>query len=114
MSQHLELQLQITTPTNNTDSETSRKEGLGMREWITALNTAILTTRTETPDRSRDLQALMAAPEFASLVIAAQHLSSSLGLSPEDSAERLIRCFRSLDEVWTAALLKQGMKSLLD
>ena len=85
-----------------------------MREWIAAFNTAILTTRAEPESATADLQVLMGSPEFASLIIAAQHLSASQGIGADDAAERIARCFRSVDSIWTATLLKRGMRALID
>jgi hypothetical protein len=55
----------------------------------------------------------MASPEFAALIIAAGHLADSQRLSPEDAAERMVRCFRQASAIWNTALLKRGMQSML-
>jgi len=85
------------------------------REWISAFNTSILTTRaSEAKDRSSEFSALMQTPEFASLLIAAQHLADTLGLSKEEATERLIETFRKLDTAWTEMVMKRGIQAMID
>ncbi len=112
MQHHLNLQLQLHEPTQ-AHSETSRKEGPAMRDWMAAFNTAVLTTLTDSAPVASDLPELMASPEFAALIIAAGHLADSQKLSPEDAAERIVRCFRQASSIWNTALLKRGMQSML-
>lgn len=112
MQHHLDLQLQL-HESNQTSAETSRKEGPAMRDWMAAFNTAILTTLHESAPVATDLPELMASPEFAALIIAAGHLADSQRLSPEDAAERMVRCFRQASAIWNTALLKRGMQSML-
>ena len=85
------------------------------REWISAFNTSILTTKAnEVKDRTIEFSSLMQTPEFASLLIAAQHLADSLGLTKEEATERLIETFRKLDSVWTEMVLKRGIQAMID
>ncbi len=89
------------------------------REWISAFNTSILTTRTremknpEMKGQSADLSALMQTPEFTSLLIGAQHLAESLGLTKEEATERMIEVFRKVDSAWTQVVIKRGIQSMV-
>jgi hypothetical protein len=85
------------------------------REWVSAFNTSILTTRaTETAVRGPDLSAIMQTPEFKSLILAAQSLSESLGISKEEATERMIVAFRNLDSAWTQLVMRRGLQAMLD
>ncbi|MBU6152705.1 MAG: hypothetical protein KGP28_00255 [Bdellovibrionales bacterium] len=85
------------------------------REWISALNTSILTTRTNLiKDRSSELSGIMQSPEFTSLLFAAQYLGDSLGLTKEEATERLIDTFRKLDAIWGDMVIKRGIQAMID
>ena len=85
------------------------------REWISAFSTSILTTQANGMQTgSLSVQELMQTPEFASIIMGARHLADSLGLSKEESTERLIEMFRKIDSAWTQAVLKRGIKAMID
>jgi hypothetical protein len=114
MQHNFDLQLQETAMTEK-KSGSSLNSGEHTREWISAFNTAILTTRTtEVRDGSPELSKLMQTPEFASLMIAAQHLSDAHGISKEESTERLVDAFRKIDQAWTQIVMRRGLQSMLD
>jgi pantoate kinase len=84
------------------------------REWISAFNTSILTTRArEQKGQVLDLSALMQTPEFASLIMGAQHLAENQGLSKEEATERMIDIFRKVDAAWTQVVLKRGIQAMI-
>ena len=56
----------------------------------------------------------MQSPEFASLLVAAQHLAAAQSLSPEAATERLISVFRKMDSSWNQLVIERGLKSLID
>jgi hypothetical protein len=85
------------------------------RDWISAFNTSLLTTlshRSSTQNCSVDLAKLMQSPEFASLLVAAQHLSDAQNLSMEESTDRLVRVFRDMDAIWNQIVIERGLKAL--
>ncbi len=85
------------------------------REWISALNTSILTTRTDSGrDLSMELSRVMQSPEFTSLLFAAQYLADSLGLSKEEATERIVQTFRKLDSIWGDMVTKRGIQAIID
>ncbi len=91
-----------------------RPSDVHTKEWISAFNTSILTTGTPTNrDRSLDLSEIMQSPEFASLLIAAQHLADSQGLTKEEATERLIKTFREIDAIWQQIVVARGLKALI-
>ena len=114
MQRNLELQLQYATPMSHTP-ESKSKEGESTREWISALNTSVLTTRAaHVKDRSHELSDIMKSPEFAALVLAAQHLAQSQNISKEEATERLVETFRKMDRAWKQLVMKKGIEALLD
>ena len=85
------------------------------RDWMSAFNTSLLTTRANfAKDRSQELAKLMQTPEFASLLVGAQHLADSLGLSKEEATERLIETFRNIDFCWKQIISSRGLQSVID
>lgn len=93
----------------------SKPNNSNMRDWISAFNTSLLTTRAQyTKDRSQELSDLMQTPEFASLIIAAQHLAESQGLSQEVATERLIDTFRRIDYCWKQIVSNRGIQSVIE
>jgi hypothetical protein len=113
MQHNLDLQLQM----NDTASSEARRASSShheTRDWISAINTAVLTTQTKQAATRPDLAQLMQTPEFASLVIAAQHLANSQNISKEEAAERLIDGFRSIDRAWTEMVMRRGIQAILD
>lgn len=84
-------------------------------DWISAFNTSLLTTRaTYVKDRSQELSALMQTPEFASLLVAAQHLAQNQGITKEEATERLIENFRKIDKCWKQIVLNRGLQSVIE
>jgi hypothetical protein len=82
--------------------------------WISAFNTSLLTTRaTAVTDQSQEIGRLMGTPEFASLLVAAQHLAKTQNLSEEESTERLIDLFRAIDHAWSQVVMSRGLNSLI-
>ena len=117
MHNNLDLQLQLHE--SSAMEKNYRSEAKAMnedtREWVSAFNTSILTTRSnELKDRPQEFSALMQTPEFASLLIAARHLADSEGLTKEEATERLIETFRRLDGIWTQMVLKRGIQAMID
>ncbi len=85
------------------------------REWMSSFNTSILTTRAnEGEAKPLDLAALMSTPEIQCLILAAQHLASSEGISKDEATERLITAFRNIDSAWTQMVMKRGLQTMLD
>jgi len=85
------------------------------RDWISAFNTSILTTlNPRTKDRSHELSKLMQSPELASLLVGAQHLADSQGLTMEEATDRLIRTFREMDAIWNQIIIERGLKSIVE
>ena len=85
------------------------------REWMSAFNTSILTTRaTEVNGRTPDLSALMQTPEFNSLILAAQNLATSEGITKEEATERMITAFRNIDSAWSQLVMKRGLQAMID
>jgi hypothetical protein len=116
---HLELQLQTVDTKSSSpnpsapSSSTSATES--SHDWISAFNTSLLTTRANTTkDRSIELNELMQTPEFASLLVGAQHLAASQGLSKEEATERLIEVFRRMDFAWKQIIIKRGLQSIIE
>lgn len=116
MHNNWDLQLRI-QETSHMDQDALRgpaRSHSEAREWISAFNTSILTTRTrEIKGPSNDLSALMQTPEFASLLIGAQHLAESQGLSKEEATERMIEIFRKVDSAWTQVVIKRGIQAMV-
>lgn len=84
-----------------------------MRDWIGAFNTALIASLANPDLAVTSVEGLMQTPEFASLLIAARHLAESQGLTAEDACEKLVSCFRNLEQILNRALLKKGIESLL-
>jgi hypothetical protein len=100
-------------------SGTSHESDDMTRDWISAINTSILTTLSPTTagqskDRTGDLSRLMQSPEFASILVGAKHLAETQGLSPENATDRLIRSFREMDEIWRQIVIERGLKAIID
>jgi hypothetical protein len=117
----LELQLQSidsamdtkSSPLNSNATEATENET--SHDWISAFNTSLLTTRANhAKDRSLELGELMQTPEFASLLIGAQHLAANQGLSKEEATERLIEVFRRIDFAWKQIVIKRGLQSIIE
>lgn len=88
---------------------------LDTRDWMSAFNTSLLTTRANyAKDRSQELSRLMQTPEFASLLVAAQHLSDTQGLTKEEATERLIETFRNIDFCWKQIISSRGLQSVIE
>jgi hypothetical protein len=84
-------------------------------DWTSAFNTSLLTTRANhAKDRSLELGELMQTPEFASLLVGAQHLAATQGLSKEEATERLIEAFRRIDFAWKQIVIKRGLQALIE
>ena len=116
MNNNLDLQLRLQeSATMEKDYRSQGGMNEDTREWISALNTSILTTRTnQVRDRSSELSGLMKSPEFTSLLFAAQYLGDSLGITKEEATERLIETFRKLDSIWSDMVIKRGIQSMID
>ncbi len=86
------------------------------REWVSAFNTSILTTRAAEASAKKgpDLSALMQTPEIKCLILAAQDLSNTLGISKEEATERMIIAFRNFDAAWTQLVIRRGLQSMLE
>ena len=84
-------------------------------EWMSAFNTSLLTTRANhTKDRAMEIAELMQTPEFASILVGAQHLAESQDLSKEEATERLIEVFRKIDSTWKQIVMKRGLQALIE
>jgi hypothetical protein len=118
MHRNLELQTHTTTHQKKNELNVELRNDSPdemTRDWISAFNTSLLTTLNARPqDRSAELSRLMQSAEFASLLVAAQHLSDSQGLTMEESTDRLIRTFREMDEIWNQIVIERGLKSIVD
>jgi hypothetical protein len=116
MDNNLDLQLRLQeSSTMEKDYRSTGGMSEDTREWISALNTSILTTRTNMlRDRSPELASIMQTPEFTSLLFAAQYLGDSLGLSKEEATERIIDTFRKLDSIWGDIVIKRGIQAMID
>lgn len=116
MNNNLDLQLRLQeSSTMEKDYRSSVGTSDDTREWMSALNTSILTTRANlVKDHSSELSGIMQSPEFTSLIFAAQYLAESLGLSKEEATERLIDTFRKLDTIWGDMVIKRGIQAMID
>ena len=121
MHRNLKLQLNLHQQEHQTDhrvaqlSEKQSSSDESVRDWISAYNTSVITTLSPTTkDRSLELSKLMQSPEFASLLVAAQHLADSQGLSKEVATDRLIRTFREMDHIWNQIVIERGLRALID
>jgi hypothetical protein len=117
MHNNLDLQLRYhqTSAMDKDPRSGFRPANEDAREWISAFNTSILTTRAnELKERPQELSALMQTPEFTSLIIGAQHLADSLGITKEEATERLIETFRKMDTAWNQLVLKRGIQAMID
>ena len=111
----LQTKLQETESTMSQSKDTKTNLELNTRDWMSAFNTSLLTTRASfAKDRSQELAKLMQTPEFASLLVAAQHLADNLGLSKEEATERLIETFRNIDFCWKQIISARGLQSVID
>ena len=103
---------------SKTASEITREDpstSTATASWISAFNTSLLTTRAHSQkERSLELAELMQTPEFASLLVGAQHLASTQGLSKEEATERLIEVFRRLDFSWKQIIMKRGLQAMIE
>jgi hypothetical protein len=109
-----DLQLQ-TVDTKTHISNPSASPAESQNDWVSAFNTSLLTTRAHhAKDRSMELSDLMQTPEFASLLIGAQHLATSQGLSKEEATERLIEVFRRIDFAWKQIVIKRGLQAIIE
>ena len=107
---HRNFDLQLTFQ----ETEKNPKES-NTREWISAFNTSLLTTRaSQNKNSSQELSDLMQTPEFASLLVAAQHLAQAQSLSKEEATERVIETFRKIDSCWNQIILQRGLQSVVD
>jgi hypothetical protein len=102
------MQLELTTT-----QETTLESHAEVPNWSKAFNTSILSTSIDSKCLDSDLELLLATPEYAAILLAAQSLAEKLQLSPEAATERLIQNFRSIDSCWGKILLKKGAQSLL-
>jgi|GEM_PF-2778402 len=112
---NLQLQLQEHTSMDRDFRPGQKPAQESAREWMSSFNTSILTTRAnEVQGRTPDLAALMNTPEFNCLILAAQHLASSEGITKDEATERLITAFRNIDSAWTQMVMKRGLQAMLD
>jgi TATA-binding protein-associated factor Taf7 len=123
---HLEKQLQahavtidMSDKTNTAPNQSAVKNSEvtadQTHEWISTFNTSILTTRSnQSKDRSEELGELMQSPEFAALIVAAQHLAKTQNISKELATERVIDTFRKIDRAWKQIVMKRGLQSLIE
>ena len=123
MQRNLNLQQQLQPQETKNHGQTfshsneSKKDSSGevTREWISAYNTSVLTTLApQTQDRSLELSKLMQSPEFASLLVAAQHLADAQGLTKEEATDRLICTFRKMDQIWNQIVIERGLKAIIE
>jgi hypothetical protein len=108
--------LENVKPTGSAQNSSAQSSLIAEQQanWISAFNTSLLTTRALTVnDQSQEIGRLMSTPEFNSLIVAAQHLARTQNLSEEESTERLIELFRSLDHAWDQIVKKRGLESLI-
>ena len=97
------------------DASASAETATTTSSWISAFNTSLLTTRAHSQkEHSSELGELMQTPEFASLLVGAQHLAATQGLSKEEATERLIEVFRRLDFSWKQIILKRGLQAMIE
>ena len=115
MQRNLNLQQQEISTSSQTAEQKKDSSDEMTRDWISAFNTSVLTTLSPTAkDRSLDLSKLMQSPEFASLLVGAQHLADAQNLSMEEATDRLIRSFREIDQVWRQIVMERGLKAIID
>ena len=82
MQRNFDLQLRLQeTEKMSQSKDTKTNLETDTRDWMSAFNTSLLTTRANfAKDRSQELARLMQTQEFASLLVGAQHLADQLGL----------------------------------
>jgi hypothetical protein len=115
MQRNLNLQPQEISNLGHTTELKKDSSDEMTRDWISAFNTSVLTTlSSNAKDRSLVLYKLMQSPEFASLLVGAQHLADAQNLSMEDATDRLIRAFREIDQIWQKIVIERGLKALID
>ena len=112
-------QPQKTFPSGASPAQSSYQSDDMTRDWISAINTSILTTLSpstpgQSKDRTNDLSRVMQSPEFASILVGAKHLAETQGISTEDATDRLIRSFREMDEIWRQIVIERGLKAIID
>jgi hypothetical protein len=115
MHRNLNLQQQENQTLSHSQESKNDTSGETTREWISAYNTSVLTTLSPaTRDRSLDLSKLMQSPEFASILVAAQHLADSQNLTKEEATDRLVRTFREMNSIWKKIVIERGLKAIID
>jgi hypothetical protein len=115
MQRNLNLQQQEIHSQGHTQESQKDTSGETTRDWISAYNTSVLTTLSPaTKDRSLELSKLMQSPEFASILVAAQHLADAQNLTKEEATDRLIRAFREMDSIWNQIVIERGLKAIID
>jgi len=107
------VQASVQTTIEHPSKQDHEQPAASAPNWSRAFNTSILSTSIDPKSLDHDLEALLATPEYAAILLAAQSLSDKLQLSPELATERLIQTFRSIDVCWGKILLKKGAQSLL-
>ena len=104
-----------TTGSHQTPLKNEQPSAEVTHAWISAFNTSLLTTRANhVKNRAEELNDLMQTPEFASLLVGAQHLAETQGLSKEEATERLIDAFRKIDRAWKQVVMNRGLQSLIE
>lgn len=110
----MHLPEQTTNLTSANSFEATKQDST---DWSRAFNTSILSTvldsNTSSTAPDAEIEAILATPEYAAILVAAQNLATSLQISPEAATERLIKTFRNIDQSWNQLLLKKGAQSLL-
>ena len=115
MQRNLNLQQQENQTLSHSQESKKDPSGDTTRDWISAYNTSVLTTRSPgSKDRSLDLSKLMQSPEFASILVAAQHLADAQNLTKEEATDRLIRAFREMDHIWQQIVMERGLKAIIN
>ena len=115
MQRTLNLQQQENKTLSHSQETKKDISGETTRDWISAYNTSVLTTLSPTSkDRSVDLSKLMQSPEFASILVAAQHLAAAQNITKEEATDRLIRTFREMDSIWKQIVMERGLKAIID
>lgn len=81
-------------------------------------NTALVVTRARSQSSSSDsgkaqeLSEVVQSPAFKSLLKATEIMVEETGCTEKEAAEQIIETFRSLDDIWTNYLLKEGFEKL--
>lgn len=104
------------TPTGNPaprDSHLESDDTLQRSRLNQIFNTALVSSRADSkPNSAGEIQTLMEAPAFASILQSIQLLAGEQGISEIEAAREVIRTFRKMDLLWTEYLVAEGVERL--